>query len=102
MIENDIESSFLESLEGIKGPLDFESNNGRKRKMDVYGKNAKLVTTNVAESVECKMDFKEKRLKNRKLFHDETRDASSTGCVQEHSVKHEEKIFRINVFYQAS
>ncbi|XP_046677358.1 52 kDa repressor of the inhibitor of the protein kinase-like [Homalodisca vitripennis] len=55
---------------------------------------AKLVAGNMAESVDCETDFKEKRLKKRKIFHDETRDGT------EHQLKNEEERFRIDVFFK--
>lgn len=55
---------------------------------------AKLVAGNMAESVDCETDFKEKRLKKRKIFHDETRDGT------EYQLKNEEERFRIDVFFK--
>jgi hypothetical protein len=57
----------------------------------------------MTNTTDCEIDFKERRIKKRKTFHDETRDeasASSSKCVDQISTEDEEERFRVNVFYK--
>lgn len=84
------------------GDLIEELKDLRSKWCNLYAE-AKLVAANMTESIECEKDFKEKRLKKRKIFHDETRDCETSSRCDDQTglnVKHEEENFRINVFYK--